>query len=313
MSRRGWALFATMCVVWGVPYLFIRVAVRELSPATLVFVRTSLGALVLLPFAVRRGWLRPLVDRWRPLVLYSVIEVAVPWWLLTRAEQHLSSALAGLLIAAVPLIALVLGRLLGGAEPVDRLRLLGLGVGLAGVVALVGLQVGHVDLWAVGAVLLTAVGYAAGPFVLSRGLSDVPGVSVVVGSLALSAVVWAVPAALSWPHHVGWKVASSAVALAVVCTAIAFLVFFALIAEVGPSRATVFTYVNPAVAILLGVALLGERFTLGMAVGFPLVLVGSVLATRRPPGQADDTVAVAGTVAPLGGEAVVVDETAVSG
>jgi drug/metabolite transporter (DMT)-like permease len=301
MSKRGWLLFAAMCVVWGVPYLFIRVAVRELSPATLVFVRTSLGALVLLPFAVRRGWLRPLVRRWRPLVLYSVIEVAVPWWLLTNAEQHLSSALAGLLIAAVPLIALVL------------LRLLGLGVGLAGVVALVGLQVGHVDLLAVCAVLLTAVGYAAGPFVLSRGLSDVPGVSVVVGSLVLSAVVWAVPAALSWPDHVGWKVASSAVALAVVCTAIAFLVFFALIAEVGPSRATVFTYVNPAVAILLGVALLGERFTLGMAVGFPLVLAGSVLATRRSPGQVEGTPAVAGTVGPLGGEAVVVDDASVSG
>jgi drug/metabolite transporter (DMT)-like permease len=163
----------------------------------------------------------------------------------------------------------------------DRVRLFGLALGLAGVASLVGLQIGHVDGLAVLAVLLTALGYAAGPLVLTRRLADLPAVGVTTAALLLTTVVWAVPAALTVPDHVGGKVVASMVGLAVVCTAAAFVVFFALIAEVGPTRATVITYVNPAVAILLGVTVLGEHFTLGMAIGFPLVIAGSVLATRR--------------------------------
>jgi drug/metabolite transporter (DMT)-like permease len=282
MSRRGWLLFAAMCVLWGVPYLLIRVAVRDISPASVVFLRTAVGALVLLPFAVRRVQWQALLAHWRPLLIYTLIEVTVPWWLLTNAELHLSSALAGLLIAAVPLIGFLLARLVGSDEPVDPTRLAGLLTGILGVGALVGLQLGSINLLAVGAVLLTALGYAAGPLVLSRRLADLPAVGVVVASLVISAVVWAVPAALTWPHHVTAKPLLATGALALACTAVAFLVFLALIAEVGPTRATVFTYVNPAVAVALGVTLLGERFTLGMAIGFPLVLLGSVLATRHP-------------------------------
>lgn len=281
MSRRGWVLFAAMCLIWGVPYLLIRVAVRDLSPATVVFVRTALGGLVLLPFAVRRGELGAVLARWRPLLLYTVVEVTLPWWLLTSAEQHLSSALSGLLVAAVPLLGVLLARVVGEPNPVDRTRVIGLSLGIGGVAALVGLQLGHIDVLAVGAVLLTALGYATGPLVLSRRLSDLPSVGVVAASLLISAVVWAPFAAASPPRQATAEEVLAMVGLALVCTAIAFLVFFALIAEIGPIRATVITYVNPAVAILLGVIVLGERFTTGMAVGFPLVIVGSVLATRR--------------------------------
>jgi drug/metabolite transporter (DMT)-like permease len=269
-----------MCVIWGVPYLLIRVAVRDVSPAAVVFLRSGLGGAVLLPFAVRQGGLAKLLRRWRPLLAYTAVEVTLPWWLLTRAEQNLSSALAGLLIAAVPLLGVLLTRLTTTPEPVDRTRLGGLLLGVVGVGALVGLQVGHVDMPAVGAVLLTAVGYATGPLLLTRSLADLPAVGVVVVSLLVSAAVWAPAAALSWPAHVSGDAAASIAALAVVCTSAAFLLFFALIAEVGPTRATVITYVNPAVAIALGVTVLGERFTVGMAIGFPLVLLGSVLATR---------------------------------
>jgi drug/metabolite transporter (DMT)-like permease len=286
MSRRGWLLFAAMCLIWGVPYLLIRVAVEDLSPATVVFLRTGIAALVLAPVAIRRGGLGDLVARWRPLLLYSAIEVALPWWFLTDAERHLSSALAGLLLAAVPLFGIVLVRIVGPAEVVDRWRMLGLVLGAGGVAALVGLQLGHIDMLAVGAVLLTALGYAAGPLILSRRLADLPAVNVVAASLALSALAWAPAAAASWPTSVPAKAAASVVALALVCTATAFLVFFALIAEVGPSRATVITFINPAVAIALGVAVLGEQFTAGMAVGFPLVVAGSVLATRLSPAGA---------------------------
>jgi drug/metabolite transporter (DMT)-like permease len=283
VSRRGWLLFSAMCLIWGVPYLLIRVAVEDLSPASVVFLRTGIAALVLAPVAIRRGGLSDLVARWRPLLLYSAIEVALPWWFLTDAERHLSSALAGLLLAAVPLFGIVLARLVGSAEVVDRWRVLGLVLGAGGVAALVGLQLGDINVLAVGFVLITALGYAAGPLVLSRRLADLPAVNVVAASLALSALAWAPAAAVSWPTSVSAKAAASVVALALVCTAVAFLVFFALIAEVGPSRATVITFVNPAVAIALGIAVLGERFTAGMAVGFPLVLAGSVLATRLSP------------------------------
>ena len=281
MSRRGWALFAAMCLIWGIPYLLIRVAVRDLSPADVVFFRTAAATVLLLPIALRRGALVEVFRRWRPLLLFTVIEVTAPWWLLSAAEQHMSSALAGLLIAAVPLFGVVLSRLAGNAEVVDRVRLAGLGLGFVGVASLVGLQLGHVNGLAVLAVLLTALGYAAGPLVLTRRLADLPSVGVTTASLALTTVVWAVPAALSFPSHVGGKVVASMAGLAVVCTAAAFVIFFALIAEVGPTRATVITYVNPAVAILLGVAVLGEHFTLGMAIGFPLVIAGSILATRQ--------------------------------
>ena len=272
-----------MCVIWGVPYLLIRVAVRDLSPASVVFFRTALATLLLLPIALRRGAFVDVFRRWRPLLLFTVIEVTAPWWLLSAAEQHLSSALTGLLLAAVPLFGVLLSRLAGTAEVFDRGRLFGLALGIVGVGSLVGLQVQHVNVLAVFAVLLVALCYAAGPLVLSRRLADLPSVGVTTASLAITTVVWAAPAALSMPSHVGGKVVASMVGLAVVCTAAAFIIFFALIAEVGPTRATVITYVNPAVAILLGVAVLGEHFTLGMAIGFPLVIAGSVFATRQPP------------------------------
>lgn len=281
MSRRGWVFFAAMCVIWGVPYLLIRVAVRDLSPEAVVFFRTAGATLLLLPIAVRRGALRDVFRRWKPLLVFTLIEVTAPWWLLSSAEEHMSSALAGLLIAAVPLFGVVLSRLVGTDEVFDRVRLVGLGLGLAGVASLVGLQIGHVNGFAVLAVLLTALGYAAGPLVLTRRLADLPAVGVTTAALAVTTIIWAAPAMVTLPDHVGGKVAASMVALAVVCTAAAFVIFFALIAEVGPTRATVITYVNPAVAILLGVAVLGEHFTLGMAVGFPLVIAGSILATRR--------------------------------
>jgi drug/metabolite transporter (DMT)-like permease len=298
MSRRGALLFAAMSVIWGLPYLLIRVAVRDLSPATLVTARTGLAALLLLPFAARPRVLRPLVAHWRPLLVYTVVEVTGPWLLLARAEQHLTSSLSGLLIAATPLIGAALTRLTGREHAVSRRRLAGLLVGLGGVAALLGLDVGSVDYLAVGEVGLVATGYAIGPVVLSRRLSDLPGLGVVWVSLVVTTLVYLPFSRV--PRHLGAQEAGSVVALSAVCTAVAFLVFFALIAEVGPARAVVITYVNPAIALLLGVVLLGERFTAGIAVGFPLVILGSVLATRADRGAAGEPGAGEG-----GGEAPV--------
>ena len=284
MSRRGWALFVAMCLIWGIPYLLIKVAVGDLSPVTLVFFRTLIGAVLLVPLAAARGNLRPLLRHWRAIVIYTVVEVALPWLFLSDAETRLSSSLTGLLLAAVPFVSVVLGWLTGSQDRFDSRRLFGLLVGFIGVGALVGFNVSARDFGAVGEVGLVAVGYAIGPMIIARRLFHLPALGVVAVSLAVPAIVYAplglthLPAAFPPP-----QVLASVAILGVVCTALAFLVFFALIAEVGNVRATTITYVNPAVALALGVILLGEPFTVGAVVGFALILLGLFLATRRGP------------------------------
>ena len=279
MSRRGAVLFGAMCVIWGIPYLLIRVAVRELAPETLVFARCFPAAVLLLPVAIHRGHGRAVVARWRWVLVYSVVELCVPWYLLSSAEQHLTSSVAALIIATVPLIGVVLARMTGG-ERVGTRRMVGLLLGLAGVAVLVGVDV-HGSWWAVAATLVVALGYATGPFIITRRLADLPSLGVVAASLTVTAVVYAPAALTHLPGHVSGEVIASVVVLTLVCTALAFLLFFALIAEIGPARATVITYVNPAVAVLLGVWLLHESLTAGLVVGFPLIIVGSVLATGQ--------------------------------
>ena len=281
MTRRGWLLFSAMCVLWGIPYLLIKVAVESLNPAALVLVRTSIGAVLLVPVAAARHELAPLLARWRWLLVYTAVEIALPWFLLSDAERRLSSSLSGLLVAAVPLIGAVLSLLTGGEDRLGALRLTGLLTGLGGVAVLLGFDVGGGDLRAVGEIGLVTVGYATGPLLISRQLRDLPAMGVVAASLGLAAIAY-VPLGLtelpaSMPSA---RVLAAIAILGVACTALAFLLFFALIAEVGPVRATVITYVNPAVAVALGVALLGERFTAGTAAGFALILAGSWLATR---------------------------------
>ena len=281
MTRRGWFLFSALCVIWGVPYLLIKVAVRDISPVALVFLRTTLGTLLLLPLVLRGAQLRPLLARWRPLVLYTVIEIAMPWFLLSDAEQRLSSSLSGLLIAAVPLVGATIAAVSGGHERLDGRRVAGLLVGLAGVAALLGLDVRASDLGAVAKMAVVVLCYAVGPLIISRKLADIPSLPVVTASLALCAVGYAPLAFAQLPAALPPKeVIAAVVILGTVCTSLAFLVFFRLIAEVGPVRATVVTYVNPAVAVALGVTLLHEPFTVGTGVGFVLILAGSFLATR---------------------------------
>jgi drug/metabolite transporter (DMT)-like permease len=283
MTRRGLVLFAAMCLIWGIPYLLIRIAVRDLSPAMLVLVRTSLAAVLLLPIAAARAELRPLLRHWRPLLVFTAIEIAIPWVLLGTAEQHVSSSLTGLLIAATPLVGVAIARTSGTRERVGAQNAVGLLLGILGVAAIVGLNLEGTSVLPFAEIGLVAVCYAVGPVILQRRLAHLPALGVIAASLALTAVAFAPIAAFSFPDELpSADVVGSVVTLAVVCTAAGFLLFFALIAEIGPARATVITYVNPAVAAAVGVAVLDERFTLGMGIGFVLVLAGSVLATRAP-------------------------------
>src|SRR6266851_1747688 len=282
MTRRGLLLFVAMCLIWGIPYLFIRIAVSELTPAMLVFLRTVVAALVLMPIAIRQGGFRHLFDKSLPLVMFALIEMGIPWLSISTAEQHISSSLAGLLISAVPLVGVMIAPIFGNRERIGPVNLVGLLLGLVGVAAIVGL-----DLRATGWVPLlemavVVVCYAAGPAILARHLSSLPAVSVNAAALTVCAVLYAPLAAFEWPRSVpSYGVLTSVPVLALVCSALAFLIFFALIAEIGPVRATVVTYINPAVAAVAGILVLHESFTAGMGIGFVLVLAGSTLATRR--------------------------------
>ena len=273
-------MFLVLGVIWGLPYFFIRVAVREVSPELLVLIRTGGSALVLVPVAVARNELQPVLRRWKPLVAYTLVEIGLPWYLLFNAERHLSSSLSGLLIAAVPLIAALIA-IVTGSDAVDLRRLAGLLCGVAGVAVLVGFDVGRSDAWAAVSMAVVATGYAFGPWILSRYLTALPGIGVMAASLVVCAVVYLPFALIDLPsRRLAPSVVGSVAALTVLCTAIAFPIFFALVGEVGAMRTTVITYVNPAVAVLLGVAALSEPFGASTGLGFVLILVGSFLATQ---------------------------------
>jgi drug/metabolite transporter (DMT)-like permease len=274
-------MFGLMSLIWGIPYMFIRIAVAEISPATLVFARTGIAALVLLPIALLRYDLRPVLERWRWVVAFAVVEMGLPWVLLGSAEQHVTSSLAGLLVAGVPLVATVIAAATGGRHHMGSRGLLGLLLGLAGVAAIVGSNLGVSDGTAILQMALVVLGYAVGPAILARRLGGLPSVGVMAMSLSLVALVYAPIAFVQRPAVVPSAGALASIAiLGVVCTAVAFVLFSALIAEIGPVRATVVTYINPAVASVLGVLVLNESFTVWMAIGLALVILGSILATR---------------------------------
>jgi drug/metabolite transporter (DMT)-like permease len=273
-----------MAVVWGIAYMLIRIAVAELNPATVVFARTAIGVAVLLPFALLRVDFRPTLARWRWVVAFGIVEIAVPWLMLASAEQEISSSLAGLLIAGVPLVSATLAVVSGGVDRMGRGGLVGLLIGMLGVAAIVGGNFHADNLTALLEMAMVVIGYSIGPAILARALAGLPSLSVMTLSIGLVAVLY-LPISLftGWPAAVpSWQALVACAILGVVCTAIGFVGFNALIDEVGPVRATVVTYLNPAVAAVLGVVILGETFTVTMAIGFALVILGSAIAARRP-------------------------------
>lgn len=292
MTRRGVLLFAGLGLAWGIPYLFIKIAVGELEPAMVVLSRAGLAAILLMPLALFRREVGPVLRRWRPMLVYTVVEIILPWYFLSTAEERLPSSTAGLLLAAVPLAGVAVAFAMGRPERLSGLNWAGIAIGMLGVAALVGLDVGGSDLIAVAQMAVVVVGYALGPAVLARWMSDLPGIGVVAVSLAGTAIAY-VPFVLltgAWPS--AWPSGQAILAivvLAVVCSALAFVLMVSLVSEIGPVKATAITYVNPAVAIIAGVLVLGEQVTVWTIVGFVLVLGGSYFVTRRPrlrPGDA---------------------------
>lgn len=284
MSVRGIVLFAALGVIWGVPYLFIKIAGQELSSEFMVLSRSLLAAVLLLPVAIRMRALRPVLRDWRPVVAYSYTALAVPWYFLNLAGQRLPSSTVGLLLSAVPLATVIAGIVLGKRDGLSPANWLGMLIGSAGVAAIVGLDLGGSDLVGVAQLAVVVVGYAFGWGIMARWLSDLPSVGVVTVSLALVAITYMPIVALTggWPSVTPSVAAITAiVVLAAICSVAAFLLMFALIKEVGAVRGSAVTYVNPAVAVAAGAIVLGETITWWTVVGFALVLLGSHLVTQR--------------------------------
>ena len=275
-------LFAALGVIWGVPYLLIKVAVREITPATLVFLRCGIGAAILLPVAAARHQLRPVLPHWRAVLAFAAAEVAVPFLCLPTAEKSLPSSITGLLVAAVPLAGIPIAWMLGRPPRLGPTGVAGMLLGFAGVGTLVGFDLSRSELGPAALMVLVVVGYALGPAIVGRWLSGVPSLGVIAASLTLNAAAYAPAGILQLRTHLGWAPLVAVVALGVVCTGLAFMVAFALIAEVGPVRQTLVTYLNPAVAVVLGVVFLGEAFTRATGAGFVMILGGSWLVLRRP-------------------------------
>jgi drug/metabolite transporter (DMT)-like permease len=292
VTRRAWIAFATCSVLWGIPYFFIKVAVDDLPAVFVAWARITLAAAILLPIAWRQGALRGVWERRWFVVAFGLIEIAGPFTLIPLGERHISSSLAAILIAAVPLTVALLAVRFAPHERVHGARLAGLFVGLAGVVLLVGVDVAGRSDELLGAlcILGATIGYAAGPMLASQTLSDLPAIAPTACALGVSAVVLAPLAATSPPGHAPFKAWGSVVVLGIACTAIALVVFFVLLTEAGPSRASIITYINPVVAVTLGVAFLGESLGAASLAGLLLILAGSYVSTggaRRgsePPG-----------------------------
>jgi drug/metabolite transporter (DMT)-like permease len=285
MTRRAWLLFVMMSLLWGTPYFFIKIAVEELHPFAIVFGRTALGAAVLLPIAVRTGALRALRGRWCAVVLLTALEVTAPFLLITYGEQRISSSLTGLLIATLPLLVALLAIVVDHTERVSGLRLAGMLLGLAGVALLLGVDVdASTQVLGAAMVLLATLSYAGGVLTVKRAFSTTPPIGVATATLALNSLALAPLAALHLPAQPpsAGTVASIA-GLGLLCSAAAFVAYFALIAEAGASRAAVVTYANPAVAVALGAAILNEPVTVATIAGFLLIIAGSWLSTSGAP------------------------------
>ncbi len=285
MSTRGWLAFAALGLIWGGPYFLIKLAVAEVSPLVVAFARLALAALVLLPLAWRRGAVRGIGAHAGAIIAFALIEFVVPFTAISMGERWVDSSVAGILIAGVPLTVLLVGRAWGLREPLGPWRIAGLATGLLGVVTLLGF--GSIDGpwgWAgAGCMLLATIGYAIGPLIIQRHFAALDSIGPVACSQAAAALLLAVPAALTWPRAMpSAPVIASLAVLGLLCSALAMLLLFFLVREVGPARAAVITYVNPMVASLLGVFLLHEPLGAGGGASLVLILVGSWLAARAP-------------------------------
>jgi drug/metabolite transporter (DMT)-like permease len=287
MSRRGWFLFLFTGILWGIPYLFIKVAVdpnNGVTPAIVVCLRTAIGALILIPWAIREKSLVFALRGLKYVIPYAFLEMIGPWILIGTAEQKIDSGLAGLLVASVPIFATIFASLKGDKTVWHHKRLFGLVIGFIGLVLVVGIESikGGADPVGIAMMLLASLGYSYAVMFVQSGLPGVSGVAINAVAMAISAIFYLPFAISQWPsHHIAASAIWSLLALGIFSTGIAFAVFFTLTTEIGVARASLVTYLNTAFAVVLGAIILREDFTIGVAIGLPLVLIGSYFASRK--------------------------------
>lgn len=286
MSRRAYFHFAVSGLFWGIPYLLMKVAVRDLEPAVIVCGRVLIGAAILIPLAIHQKVLMDAIRGWRYVLPYAIFEMMIPWILITNAEKKISSGLAGLLVATVPIWSTIFASLAGDKTVWHSKRLVGIAVGFAGLVGLVGYEsiFGETDIISILMMVVAAISYSFAVNMISLKLPDVSGIAINGVAMFITAVAYAPLMIVQWPAAgtVSSESALSLLALGIFCTALAFISFFIVMKEIGPARASIGTYVNTAVAVVLGVIILSEPLTLGIIIGLPLVMIGSFLASRKP-------------------------------
>ena len=288
MSRRAWFLFILVGFLWGIPYLFIKIAVdpdNGFSPAAVVCLRTAIGAAILIPLAMRQGQLGAAIRGIKYVAPYALLEMIGPWILIGTAEQKISSGLAGLLIASVPIWATIFASMRGDKTVWHHKRLLGIVVGFIGLIAVVGFEsiAGSSDALSIAMVLVAAIGYSYAVMMVQGALPHVSGIAINAVAMAITAIFYLPLTIIQWPtHEISSEAINAIIGLGVLSTGAAFVAFFALAAMIGVARGSLVTYLNTAFAVVLGVIILDEPFTTGMALGLPLVLIGSYFASRKP-------------------------------
>lgn len=286
MSRRALFHFAVSGLFWGIPYLLMKVAVRDFSPPVIVCGRVLIGAAILIPIAIHQKVLMDAIRGWRYIIPYAIFEMMIPWILITNAEKKISSGLAGLLIATVPIWSTIFASISGDKTVWHSKRLVGMMIGFIGLIGLVGYEsiLGDSDPLSIAMMLVTAMSYSFAVNMISQKLPDVSGIAINGCAMVLTALVYLPLMIANWPAAgtVSTQAALSLVTLGIFCTALAFISFFIVLKEIGPARASIGTYVNTAVAVVLGVLILSEPITPGIIIGLPLVMLGSYLASRKP-------------------------------
>ncbi len=284
MTRRHLGLFVLVGFLWGVPYLFMRVAVREWEPSVVVFGRVVIGAAILFPIAIRRGVVKETLRGFKWIFIYALFEMCGPWYLITHAETKINSGLAGLLVATVPIWSTIYSSLAGDKTVWHHKRLLGIVIGFIGLVLIVGIETisGTADTFSVFQTVLAAILYSTAMAIILKGMPNGDGVAINAIAMAITAIIFAPSAILSWPEKTpSFNATASLIGLGVLSTGIAFMVYFKLVKEIGQARGSMVTYLNTAFAVVLGVLILGEPLTIGIIVGLPLVLIGSYFASRK--------------------------------
>jgi len=284
MSRRNWFLFFFVGFIWGIPYLLIKVAVEDLSPPVIVFARVAIGAAILIPIAMKRGSLMPAIKAWKYVIPYAIGEMVGPWFLITAAEQNMTSGLTGLLVATVPIWTTIIASMHGDKTVWHHKRLLGILVGFIGIVLVVGIESfsGRQSIVAIAMVIVASIGYAWAVTMVTTKIPHIEPISINGVAMVFTAIVYLPFALIYAPDKApSIEALSSVLALGLFPTAMAFILFFQLIKDIGTARGSLVTYLNTAFAVILGVIILSEPFTLGIAIGLPLVLIGSYFASRK--------------------------------